>query len=244
MGEAKMEQHKLEQKKQIFFKNLLKDLVSPAYGCTEIGCVALACSAAAEHLKGPVVSAKLHVSSYIYRNDANVGVPKLGQVGIKTIAAAGFIVKQSKKKLLVLSSITDAQAKLAKQNSKQNFIDIIIEKHRNPVYAKVIAKDKFNNTCEVLIERKHDNIKRITLNNKLVAVNTKTKASNVHTYKYNVDDISLNDVYYGVQNFTINDVKFLRDGLMMNKKVMNYGEKHREGFTKVAMAGYSFNETN
>jgi L-cysteine desulfidase len=49
----------MKNNKKDFFINLLTKLLTPAYGCTEIGAVALACSVASERLKSELKSAKV-----------------------------------------------------------------------------------------------------------------------------------------------------------------------------------------
>lgn len=212
----------MRNNKKQFFLNLLTKLLTPAYGCTEIGAVALACSVASEHLKTKLKEAKIWVSSYIYRNDANVGVPGMGKVGIKTIAAAGFVVKQSNKKLSVLSNITKPQCIKAKRLAK--LIDIEIAKHCNPVYVKVVAKDKSNNVCDVLIEEEHDFIKQIKFNNKLIVVKNKTNMNTSHNIQFNFNEITLKDIIDGVNEMNEDELSFLLEGVKMNKNVVDYAE--------------------
>jgi L-cysteine desulfidase len=45
--------------KKEFFLHLLNELLTPAYGCTEIGAVALACSVASEQLKSELKNANV-----------------------------------------------------------------------------------------------------------------------------------------------------------------------------------------
>lgn len=216
----------LKNNKKEFFLELLKKLLTPAYGCTEIGAVALACSVASEHLKADIKHAKLWISSYIYRNDANVGVPGMGKVGIKAIAGAGFAAKQSKKKLNVLSDITKSQCIKAKKIAK--LIDVEIAKNCNPVYVKVIATDKLDNICDVLIEEEHDFIKQIKFNNKLLHLDDKINIDEKNNIQYNFNDISLKDIYTNVQEMKEEELLFLSEGLKMNEEVVKYGENSKE----------------
>lgn len=215
----------MKNDKKDFFINLLKKLLTPAYGCTEIGAVALACSVASEYLKSSLKKVSVWVSTYIYRNDANVGVPGMGKVGIAAIAGAGFVVKQSKKKLSVLSGITKNQANQAKKIAK--FIDVQIAKNCNPVYVKVVATDTLNNVCDVLIEEEHDLVKQIKFNNKLIPTNTKPTNKKT-TLKYNVNEISLKDIYDSVNEMNEKELLFLLEGIKMNEAVVKYGEDSQE----------------
>jgi L-cysteine desulfidase len=219
--------------KKKFLLSILKDVITPAYGCTEIGCVALCASIVAEHLKSKITKAEIYISPFIYRNDVNVGVPNLGQCGIVTIAAAGFVVKQSKKGLAVLSNISKSQIADARKLANAKVIKVMIQKHGDPVYCRVIAHDKFNNVCEVLIEHKHDLIKYIKLNNKTIfskcVSKTKTNKS-----RYDVNEISLIDLFKVVNSFTLKEISFLKTGLIMNEKIMKKGFAQSDSLIKIA----------
>jgi L-cysteine desulfidase len=215
---------KLSNSKNQFLLDVIKSVVTPTYGCTEIGIVALVSSVAAEHLPHEVVSATLYVSTYIYRNDANVGVPNMGQVGIEAIATAGFLVKHSNKKLAVLEGITKPQVTKAIQMAKNGMVKVVVEKYVNPVFVKIIAKDRKGNVCDVAIEGKHDRIRYVHLNKKLVIDNQLVK-NRVVKFKYNVAEISLHDICESVSHMSIKDLEFLIEGITMNDEILKAGIK-------------------
>jgi L-cysteine desulfidase len=221
----------MKNSKDIFLKSLLKNLTTPAYGCTEIGVVAYACATTSVTLKAAIAKADVYVSPYIYRNDANVGVPHMGKVGIETIAAAGFVVKQPKNKLAVLSTITEKQCQQAKALAKKNIINVHIDLHCDPVFVKVVATDKNNNVCDVLIEGQHDVIKRVKLNNTIVNQQEASNKKEAGKFKFNVNEISLNDIYQCVSNAKLEELKFLNKGIQMNHKIMQHGLDNQDDFT-------------
>jgi L-cysteine desulfidase len=218
--------------KQTFILNLLDKLVTPAFGCTEIGCIAFATSIASENLKSPLAKATVYVSGFIYRNVINVGVPLIGKIGAKGIAAAGFIVKQSHKKLLILENVSKTQVNLIKKLADTNKIKVVVQKHCDPVYVKVIAKDTNGNRCDVLIERKHDTVKHIRLNNINLPTETytKTKSTNLFQPKFDVNDISLTDIYLTIKKVKIKDLDFLQKGINMNEDVANFPTRKNKYF--------------
>jgi L-cysteine desulfidase len=153
-------------------------------------------------------------------------VPGMGKVGIATIAGAGFVMKQSKKKLSVLSDISKAQCTKAKKISK--LIDVEIAKNCNPVYVKVVATDKSNNVCDVLIEEEHDFIKQIKFNNKIISSTNKTNIKKQSDIQFNFNEISLKDIYDAIQEMNENELSFLFEGIKMNEAVVKYGKDSQE----------------
>jgi L-cysteine desulfidase len=222
----------MKNNKLVFLKSLLKELTTPAYGCTEIGIVAYACAAAAKNLKSAITKADIYVSPFIYRNDANVGVPHMGKIGIEAIAAAGFVVKNPRNKLSVLSKISKTQCEQAKAMGNKKIIKVHVELHCDPVFVKVIAVDKNNNTCEVLIEGQHDVIRRIKFNNTILEQNQSMGKQQAGKYKFNVNEISLADIYHCVHTIKLNELKFLEKGVEMNHKVKQHGMDNKDHFTE------------
>jgi L-cysteine desulfidase len=220
--------------KRKFIINLLKQLVIPAFGCTEIGSIAYAAGTASKYLKHKLKDMTVYVSGFIYRNVANVGVPKMGKVGVEGIAAGGFLVKQPQKKLLILNAITDKQIKESEEMVKKHLIKTIILKTCDPVYVRVVVKDVKNNVCDVLVERKHDVIRHIKLNNRIMDGNTDLgESKNVSDVKFNVNDISLNDIYEIVRSLEMKDLKFLEKGITMNENIAKAGNQKNYFVIKV-----------
>ena len=98
-----------------FLLTLIKQQVQPALGCTEIGIISYACAKASSLLPGKFASATVYTSPYVFRNDSRVGVPRLGRCGMKTIAAAGIILKNPDKKLSCLDDLTPETIEQAKK---------------------------------------------------------------------------------------------------------------------------------
>lgn len=212
-----------------FILEITKQHVKPALGCTEVGAVTLAAAKAAKILPSDVVSAKLKVSTNIYRNDARVGVPNLGICGIHTIAAAGFILKNPEKKLECISDVNKSNiSKIYKLKATKKII-VDIDYNAQPVYVYVKAIDKKNNVAEVLIEEMHDNFVFAKLNGK-ETLTSKDKKSTIASCGLNfdehVDDLPLSVVFDCCKRFTKDDLSFLIPTIKMNEKISNYGLKH------------------
>ena len=225
---------KLSDKEFLF--ELTKAQVQPALGCTEIGIVSLACAKAASILPGKWTSASVYVSLYVYRNDARVGVPRLGRCGIKSIAAAGLILANPEKKLACLDALTPATIKQAlKYGEPSNrAIDVSVDPDSDPVYTKVVAYDDKENVAEVTIMYSHDNIVSAKLNNKetlKIAVaksldDKVEKAQKELSWDDLNDKVSVKTAFEIISKTKLCEIEFLMDGLKMNDKVVEDGLKN------------------
>jgi L-cysteine desulfidase len=156
----------------------------------------------------------------------------MGKVGISTIAAAGFVTKNSVMKLSVLSKITNQQVIKAKKIAKK--IDVQIAKNCNPVYVKVLATDKLGNVCDVLIEEEHDYIKQVKFNNKLVNIDGKIINNSQQHIQYNVNEITLNDIYHNIDLMNENDLMPLNKSIEMNRALVEYAKKNNCKFINIS----------
>jgi len=241
---AKKSIEKLSDKEFLFA--LTKDQVQPALGCTEIGIVSLAAAKAATLLTGKLVSATVYVSLYVYRNDARVGVPRLGLCGMKSIAAAGLILANPQKKLACLDDLTPATIKkaLAYGVPSNKTVEIVVDHDAEPVYTRCVATDDKGNVADVLITGSHDNIVSAKLNNKETIVNTqkvsaKEKLDKVVKKELSWDDLNdrltIKQAYDIIRKSKESELEFLMEGVNMNQKVVDEGLKNPDptSITKV-----------
>ncbi|GHU33099.1 UPF0597 protein [Bacilli bacterium] len=203
---------------------LLPTLRKPALGCTEIGAIALATAAASEQLSNKLIRVDVVVSPYIYRNVISVGVPKLGRPGVKGIAAGGMIIANTRKKLAILSDLKKSD--VAKVNSivSNNIIHVSVPLNVDHVYVLATIKDIKGNVAEALIKGTHDNIAYVKVNGKIIN-NSGVDHIQTNIAHWNVDNYSLEDIYQACQSFTAKDINFLKEDIIMNKKIVDYGLK-------------------
>ena len=92
------------------YVQILKEELITAMGCTEPIAIAYAGAVARETLGEVPTAVKVSVSGNIIKNVKSVIVPNTGgQKGIAAAAAAGIVAGESKRKLEVLSQVTQAQ---------------------------------------------------------------------------------------------------------------------------------------
>jgi len=213
-----------------FLLTLVKDQVQPALGCTEIGIVSLAAAKAASMLPGKFQFATLYVSNYVYRNDARVGVPGLGRCGMKSIAAAGLLLKNPQKKLACLDDLTKEIAAQALELGDQmnRTVEVVVEKEVDPVYTRIVVQDDKKNTADVTIMYMHDKIVSAKLNDKETITNAtpiipNAAAKKVESFDDYNDKLTIEDAYNICTKLTLKEISFIQEGIDMNQKVVEDG---------------------
>jgi len=215
--------------KKEYLLKLVHQQVQPALGCTEIGIVSLCAAKAAAMLPAEVVSAKVDVSPYVYRNDGRVGVPKLGRCGMKTIVAAGLLLKNPEKKLNCLDDLTPKTIKQSKVNGEGKIdIKINVDYSSHPVYTRVCAVDKKNNISQVIVQYSHDNIISAKLNGRetLKTSHAKGEAADDINFDKKVDEMTVRDAYEVCRQLTLDEISFLREGNKLNNAVRKVGREN------------------
>lgn len=171
---------------QVFHKEIEK-----AIGCTEIGCVALAASRAAEELGKTPDTIEVTVSTNIFKNAANVGVPGTNLKGINIAIALGLFTRNSKAGLAILDFVSEEGVEKAKEFVRENRVTVIYKNSVDPVYVKAIVSGG-NESASVVIEHDHSNIVEISKNNQILfKTDQKTKSSEETEFlrQYRVEEL-------------------------------------------------------
>jgi len=141
--------------------------VKPALGCTEPGAVAYATSTGAKHLGGKPDGISLELSTNIYKNGVNVGVPNTGGLKGNSLAAAlGAIAGDSTLDLQSLAHVKPEDVQEAKKFVDAGAVSTKIV--GNPgVYIKATLRRGAKNAT-VTISGRHDNIVEISVDGKAI----------------------------------------------------------------------------
>ena len=217
--------------KKLMLKQL-HTLVSKAYGCTEIGLVGYAVASCTNLITKPSIAntykkIEVDVSPFVYKNVFRVGVPNLGQCGIKMIIATSAMIANSKRKLEMFVSVTPKQKSEANKLITDNKIIVKLAKNTDSVYTKVKVTTNNNDVIEAVISHYHDHIVYVKKNGKYIINNGikefKTKA---RADLKELDKITFNDIIRFVKSCTINDLKYLGKISEINMKIAKYGLEH------------------
>lgn len=207
------------------FLDILKKEMVPAQGCTEPIAIAYATSIASELIDGEIVSINLSLSGNIIKNALGVGIPGTGQVGIEIAAALGALIKQSDKKLEILSDLNKDTLHEANKLIAEGKVKIKKADTSEKLYIKstVIKKE---GQSEVVIIHEHTNVVLVKVNDKTVYQKAIAKTNNISD---EYTGLSVENIYEFATTCPFDDIAFVLDGAKMNKKVSNEGMKNNYG---------------
>ena len=212
---------------------LLKKEVVPALGCTEPIAVALAVAKAAETLreitgKKAALPEKIRIvtSLNIYKNGMGVGIPGTDMTGLYIASALGAIAGDSRKQLEVLSGVKPAHVAAARKFVEQGGVEIEATGHVNKVYAEAVCFLEGRRT-RVVIEETHQNIVLVEADGKEIFAKKTSKAG--EKAQEDLYDVTMDEIYDFATKQPLADISFIIDQAQLNKKLSDYGLKHKSG---------------
>ncbi|MDK2929810.1 MAG: L-cysteine desulfidase, partial [Methanococcus sp.] len=161
--------------KRILITKILKNEVTEALGCTEVGLIGYAVSLCNISDPFSIEKIELTLNNGSFKNAYAVGVPNTKKYGILP-AVVGGLLGDYKNKLLVFNSI----------NYSQKLEDFIKERRKihvinGPLYCGVKIKDSSGKTFESLIKDNHLNVVIPKINNE--PMNSEITGSEKEEYK-------------------------------------------------------------
>jgi len=213
--------------------DILRAEVKPALGCTEPGAVALAVARAREILDDSLESCDIYVSPNIYKNGMSVGIPGTDKVGLMAAACMGIAGGDSNLGLSALQSVGIVELAQAKELEDSGKVHIHVYDTIEKIYIEVNMKGT-NNSCKVVIKGRHDEFVNI-LKNEEVILSVDAEAAKACCSHEILENITIEQLIKEVEVIDFEDIKFLLEGISMNKKVYEAGLNTRLG----AGVGYS-----
>ncbi|QSX04814.1 serine dehydratase subunit alpha family protein [Sedimentibacter sp. zth1] len=209
---------------------ILNNEIKPAIGCTEPVAIALCAAAASSCIKSKKFDeVETYLSSNIYKNGMNVGIPNTSDIGLDVATALGVAKQDYSKGLQILGEIDDNCRAIAKELVDDKKVSVKIADMSKKVYIKVIVKSE-DNIAEAIIEDKHDNITSITLNGKVILEKKQTQSSSATTgVPDSFFDSSIMDIINAIDELEFEDIKFLLDGIAMNLNAAEMGMSEKLG---------------
>lgn len=212
---------------------LLEKEVVPALGCTEPVSVALAVSKATETLrqttgKKTLLPEKIKIitSLNIYKNGMGVGIPGTDMTGLYIAAALGAIVGDSKKELEVLSGVRPAHVETARRFVEKGGVKIDVSGKVNKVYAEAVCSAQ-GHQARAVIEGTHQNIVLVEADGRKVFAKKAAKAgADAEEALYH---ITMDEIFEFASRQPFKDIEFILGEALYNKKLSDYGLKHRSG---------------
>lgn len=213
--------------------DILRAEVKPALGCTEPGAVALAAARAREILDDKLESCDIYVSPNIYKNGMGVGIPGTDKVGLMAAACMGITGGDSSLGLSALESVGKAELEQAKELAESGKVHIHVYDTIEKIYIEVNMKGT-SSSSKVVIGGRHDEFLFIQKNDEVfLSIDAEAaKESCSHTV---LDNITIEQLIKEIEAIDFEDIKFLLEGINMNKKVCQAGLNAKLG----AGVGYS-----
>ncbi|ABR30868.1 hypothetical protein SU69_05155 [Thermosipho melanesiensis] len=211
--------------KDIFFEQ-----VKPAYGCTEPIAIALSTAVGKKYSKGNVKSINITLDKNTYKNGLVVNIPGTNTFGLELAAALGYLCGDGNKGLEVLKDINEDCLKKAMKMKNMVNISLNEEQHLF-VNTTIIAE----NTVQIVIEGKHDNIAKIVVNDKVI------KNEEFHPGMTSIEKIknySLDKIIKYVEHPDEDVLKYVEKAIDMNLKIAEYGINTKGNFSNAAINEY------
>ncbi len=156
----------LTNEKILAYKEILKEELIPAMGCTEPIAISFASSILGNVLGGYPTKIRIGLSGNIIKNVKSVIVPFTGGMhGINTAVCAGIISGRYDKKLEVLSYLTPDQVSKIKEYSDSCKMEIYELEDSDP-FEIIIKGELLKDTAFVHLSKRHTNIEKVRLNGK------------------------------------------------------------------------------
>lgn len=202
------------------FIGLLKKEIVPAEGCTEPIAVAYAVSLAAEQLAGVPKDIRLRLSANIIKNALGVGIPGTGMVGIEIAAALGAVVRQSAKKLEVLSGFSPEQLEEAKGLVAAHAVRVEQKATPEALYIEAILTDGADSS-RVVIVRDHTNVVRVEKNGEVLV----DRPLSVDGDSSEGTGLTVDSIWEFATTVPFGDIDFILDCAPLNTRVSEEGMK-------------------
>ena len=146
---------------------LLKQEVSPALGCTEPICAALAAADAAKAVGGTVKSIYAEMNPNLYKNGMSVSIPGSPRMGMDVAVALGSLLRNPEKKLEVMEDITPQILKNAYTLLDNNVVKVRIDDAEKDLFVKVMVTTS-KGVGTTIIRSAHTNIIHTSVDGKIV----------------------------------------------------------------------------
>lgn len=201
-----------------------------AMGCTEPAAAALCAAAAVQQLGSPPRELKLEVSSYIFKNAMNVGIPGTNDSGLNIAAALGAVCGQPEKGLSVLEGLSGTQHTQAYELAQHTFVSIA--KDAAKVYIRALALDGKGNLGEAVIQGSHTNLVLLRHNGETILEQQAGDSGEAETGMSKTPEgsgLSISGIWEFALNVPIERLYFLRELVKVNRAAAKEGLSHAYG---------------
>ncbi|MBF0106763.1 MAG: serine dehydratase subunit alpha family protein [Deltaproteobacteria bacterium] len=206
-------------------KEVLKNEVFPALGCTEPIAVACAASIAASHTTEAIEKITITVDPRVYKNGFAVIIPNTGFKRGNLIAGVlGALIKRPDLKMEILKALDEKMIAAAEALIKSKQAVIRFDKSKLDLYIEVVIKTK-TDTIRAVIENSHTNLVRLEKNNRSIFEGKdKRDALAQKAYKAELKKMTLADFVDLAEQMDADDEAYIKQGITMNMLIADAGK--------------------
>jgi len=223
--------------KNINYLEMIKKEVFDTLGCTDPVAIGLAVSTAYHKINGNIKEIFVRLDNNLYKNAHSVGIPGTNKQGIEYGIALALVAGRPEKKLLLFEDLKPEDIYKATKLVKKNIITIVPDQKYKEIYiyAKVVTD---LGKVEVKIKGTHDNIVEIKVNDEIYFESEKDKSllSKEIPKENNLVTLTILECIKVVEDFPINELKFLGKGVEKNIKAAEYQLSNNDYQTKISLS--------
>lgn len=207
-------------------KEVLKNEVFAALGCTEPIAVAYAASIAAGEVGGAIDEVKITVDPGVYKNGLAVTVPNTGgEKGNLIAGVLGALIRRPEWKMEVLQNVAEPMIHQAKILIREKRAEISYDASKTDLFIEVWVRSG-SDTARAVIEHGHTNPVLLEKNGAVVfRQDSGPEGPTVHEYKRILKSMKIADMVDLVDNLDAQDYGYIRRGIEMNLAISEAGHE-------------------
>ncbi len=204
----------------------LRTDIKPACGCTEPAAIALAACHASRQAGGEIERLDVQVSTNLFKNAVEVGIPGThGARGIELAAALGCFSSGEPPDLTILNAIDEARLAKALAMVQAGRIVLHLDQSRQGLHLECTARSR-SGQGRAVISGSHEHIVRLERNGAIVHAapdHAPTRSSKVLEARQALASQRVSDLLDALPALSSETRQFLLEGIEMNRKVAEAG---------------------
>ncbi len=208
-----------------FLEQALQHEIKPALGCTEPVAIAIAARHAALQAGDPIDSLEITLSTNLFKNALEVGIPGTGgERGIPLAAALGCVIPLTTPSLTILEHVTPELLEKARAMVARRAVKLSLAHDRRGVFIDACAHGR--SIGRAVIEDAHENLVLLTRNGEVQFQQASRESqpdSGEQHLRARLSAMSIADLLQDLPHLSEAFRAFLLDGITMNRRVADAG---------------------
>jgi L-cysteine desulfidase len=208
------------------FKEVLRNEVFPALGCTEPIAIAYAASIAAKEIQGGIKEINITVDPGVYKNGLAITVPNTGgEKGNLIAGVLGALIKQPELKMEILKGTKEDMISRAKELIRAKKAKVTYDESKTELYIAVFIKTE-RGSARAVIENGHTNLVRLEKNDRPIFEKKRDETTfDSQEYKPILKEMKISNLIDLAEHIDDEDYNYIQHGIDMNMKISEAGLK-------------------